>query len=107
MAWDDVPTTFLGAGYTADASNMTLVLANFPEITAAEADEATGDSRKIIYGLCEKFWSAWNGLAVADRPTKMTLTKSSSVDVTTGVVTNVFTFSFKNSITAQDVAAEQ
>lgn len=105
MAFSPVPTNWF-SGWSEDATNITVPIATFPELTAAEADGATGDIRKILYALCAKCWSIWNALATADRPTKMTLTTSSSVDATTGIITNVYTFTFKNSITAQDVASE-
>jgi hypothetical protein len=85
---------------------MVIPLGTFPELTAAEIDSVTGDIRKFLYAVCEKAWSVWNALLTADRPNKMTITKSSSVDAITGIVTNVYTFTFKNSITAQDVAVE-
>jgi len=106
MAFSPVPTACFPS-WSEDATNITVPIASFPELTAAEADAATGDIRKILYAIVEKTWTWWNALLTADRPTKMTLTKSSSVDTSTGIVINVYTFTFKNSITAQDVAAEQ
>lgn len=105
MAWSPVPTACF-PNWSEDGTNITLPIAALPELTAAEADAATGDIRKILYALCEKVWGWWNALASADRATKATITKSSSVDATTGIITNVYTFTFKNSITAQDVANE-
>lgn len=105
MAFNPLPQSWL-ENLTDDGTDISVPLATFPELTAAEADSVTGDIRKVVYAICEKLWSRWNALALADRPTKMTLAKSSSVDAGTGVITNVYTFTFKNSITAQDVAAE-
>lgn len=105
MAWTPVPTTWL-SGWSEDATNITVPIATFPELTAAEADATTGDIRKIIFALCEKFWSVWNALATADKATKMNITKSSSVNTSTGIITNVYTFTFYNTITGQDVASE-
>ncbi len=105
MAFSAVPTACF-PNWSEDGTTISVPIATFPELTAAEADAATGDIRKIVYAVCEKIWGWWNALATADRPTKMVLTKSSSVDATTGIVTNVYTFTFKNSITAQDVSAE-
>lgn len=110
MAFNPLPQTwFTGltdGATTCLATDMVIPIGTFPELTAPEIDSVTGDVRKFLYAVCEKAWSVWNALATADRPTKMTLTKSSSVDATTGIVTNVYTYTFKNSITAQDVAPE-
>lgn len=105
MAFNPLPVTWFENMVDSDTT-VNIPLASFPELTAAEIDATTGDVRKLIYAFVEKCWSRWNALLTADRPTKMTLTKSSSVDATTGIVTNVYTFTFKNSITQQDVAAE-
>lgn len=103
--WNPLPQIWF-ENLTDDGTNITVPIATFPELNATELDAATGDIRKVLYAICEKVWSRWNALLSADRPNKMTITKSSSVDTTTGIITNVYTFTFKNSITAQDVAAE-
>jgi hypothetical protein len=109
MEW----TTALGlppawfTGWTADATNITLPLASMAEITQTEAAATvTGDIRKVMYAILENMWVKWNVMALADRPTKMTLTKSSSIEAATGVITTVYTYTFKNTITAQDVSNE-
>ena len=66
MAFSAIPTAFLGAGYVADATTLTVLLANVSQITSVEADEATGDSRKIIYGLLDKWNTVYAALAAAD-----------------------------------------
>lgn len=105
MAWNPLPQSWF-ENLTDNDTTISVPIATFPELTAAELDAATGDIRKVLYAICEKSWLRWAALATADRCTKMTLTKSSSVDSVTGVITNVYTFTFRNSITAQDVADE-
>jgi hypothetical protein len=107
MAWipNQLPTAWF-ANWTSDGTDVTLPIASVPELTAAEADVTTGDIRKIMYAILERCWVKWNSLAIADRSTKMVLTKSSSVEAATGIITTVFTYTFKNTITAQDVADE-
>lgn len=109
MAW----TTTLGlppawfTGWTADASNITLPLASMAEISTTEAAATvTGDIRKVMYAILENMWVKWNLMATADRCAKMVLTKSSSIEAATGIITTVYTYTFKNTITAQDVSAE-
>ena len=88
------------------ATDMVVPIASFPELTAPEIDATTGDIRKMLYAICEKCWSVWNALATIDKPTKMTITKSSSTNAATGLTTHNYTFTFVNSVTAQDVAPE-
>lgn len=109
MAW----TTALGlppawfTGWTSNGTNITLPISSMAELVDTEAAATvTGDIRKVMYAILENIWTKWVALATADRPAKMNITKSSSVNTSTGVVTNVYTLTFYNSITAQDVADE-
>lgn len=110
MAWNPLPqswfTGLTDGATTCSATDMVIPISTFPDLTATEIDSVTGDVRKFLYAFIEKCWTKWNGLATADKCSKMTLTKTVSVDATTGIVTNVYTFIFKNTITAQDVADE-
>jgi len=108
MAW----TTSTGlppawfANWTSNGTNITLPIASMVELTSPEADVSTGDIRKVMYAVLENMWLKWNALLIADRPTKMVMTKSASVDPASGVITTVYTYTFKNTISAQDVAPE-
>ena len=88
------------------ATDMVVPIATFPEMTAAEIDSTTGDIRKMLYAICEKCWLVWNSLAALDKPGKMTLGKSSSTNAATGLTTHTYSFTFVNSVSAQDVAPE-
>ena len=110
MAFNPLPQSWFAGlasgGLTKLATDLSIPIATFPELIAAEIDPVTGDVRKFLYAVCEKSWLVWNALLLADRPTKMAMSKSSSVDTATGLITNTYTFTFKNSIAAQDVAPE-
>lgn len=69
-------------------------IATFPELTAAEADAATGDIRKIAFALLDKLYDAWMGKAAADRPTKWTMDRQSSADDAAGTLTRTFVARF-------------
>jgi hypothetical protein len=112
MPYSAVPTTFFGAGYsvgtntiimnTADAgSNKTLA-----QLTDVEAHATTGDFRKIVFAIMEMLAVKWEATAVADRPTKLSITKSSSLNSQTGAITNAYTVVCYNELGAQEVAAE-
>jgi hypothetical protein len=105
MAFDKTPTTWI-ANWSEDGTNLSVPIASFPELTAAEADGATGDIRKILFALLEKMWAAWNAKAAGDRPGRMVLSKSSNVNAATGQLTTVYQVSFTVDVTAQEVAAE-
>ena len=100
MPFNPLPQSWLPS-LTDNGTVLSLDIADVPELAVTEIDSATGDIRKFIFALCEKFWSKWNALATADRSTKMVLTKSSSVNVATGIITSVYTFTFQNAITAR------
>lgn len=105
MAVSIVPTDWL-TSWAEDATDITLPLASVAGLTAAEADAATGDIRKITYSLLDTLWTKWAGLAEADRPAKMRLKKVSRQDPVSGLVTHDFTFSFITASSGQDVVAE-
>jgi len=105
MAFDPAPGTWLD-NWTEDGTDITVPLATFPELTAAEADAATGDIRKVMWALMQKIYDAWTDTAAADRPAKWTISKSAVIDSTTGIVTNTFTVRFYTEISSQEVSDE-
>ena len=106
MAFSAIPTAFLGAGYVADATTLTVLLANVSQITSVEADEATGDSRKIIYGLLDKWNTVYAALEAADRPARMTMSKSTGSVGASNQFNVTFTINFTVAAATVDVAAE-
>lgn len=105
MAVDLKPSTYI-ASWSEDETNVTFPIASVPLLTAEEADGTTGDIRKVTFALVEQLYSVYVGIAAADRPTKMTIAKASSVNTETGVVTNSYTFRFFTEIVDQEVVAE-
>lgn len=107
MAFDKTPTTWI-ASWSEDATNITVPLASFPEMTAAEADAATGDIRKILYAVCEALANTWYATAAANRPTYMTISRSTSTDETANTETKRYSFSFTTEVAVggREVVAE-
>ena len=105
MAFSPVPTDWI-ASWSEDGTDITVPIASFPELTAAEADAASGDIRKIAFAWMEKLFQAWNGKATADRPVKWTMAKSANVNTSTGVTTVQYVATFYVQTTAQEVADE-
>jgi hypothetical protein len=110
MAWNPLPQSWftgLTDGSTVCvATDMVIPIATFPELVATEIDSSTGDVRKMLYAICEKCWLTWSALATPDKPTKMTIAKNSSTNAITGLTTHNYTFTFINTVSAQDVADE-
>lgn len=100
MAFDDAPSVWIsgmkqlssdGAGAISGAAASTdyllipigtdgASLAGAEEISTAEADPTTGDIRKVFYGLMKMMFDAWDDQESADRPSQMTLSKSSGIN---------------------------
>jgi len=104
MAYDAKPSTWLGAGY-AVASNAAKFntsssgTACLTQVTDAQADPTTGDIRILARALLFKLAAAWDATAVADRPTKMRLTKRSGLNPATSTVTETYELEFDVAIT--------
>jgi hypothetical protein len=107
MAYDAAPSTWI-ASWSEDGTDVTFPLASVPEMTAAEADATTGDFRKCMFALVEKWYSHYNSLATADKPTRFTLTKSTTPTTVDGesVLLQTYTLRSYNSIISQDVMDE-
>ena len=105
MAFDAKPSTWI-ANWSEDATNITVPIATFTEMTAAEADATTGDIRKVVFAILEHLWGIWYATAAADRPAKMTMDRSISIDDGSGVVTKQYVFVFKTTTSGQEVSAE-
>lgn len=112
MAFDQKPSTWLGAGYSLTANEIKLRTATagsnvaIPEVTDAEANATTGDIRKVSFGLVEMLYQAWLTQAQADRPQRMNIVRNTFTDPATNLTTQVYQLTFVNQVTAQDVAAE-
>ena len=115
MAFNPTPSGWLGAGYTLSGSG-TSAAVNFgisgntnetlPEITPAEANTTNGDVRKIYYGIVEKLFQSYLAKATADRPNRMTISKSAFVSGDTGLITTTYNIQFVLAPTGLDVTAE-
>ena len=105
MAVSRVPTDWI-AGWSEDGDDVTFPIASLPQLTAEEADAATGDICKILFAICEEMYQVFSGLPSADRPTRMTVAKAASANALSGAVTNTFTIKFYNEILTQDVMDE-
>ena len=117
MAFTKTPSTWLGAGYTLSGSGATAAInfgingntaPTFTEITAAEAHATTGDIRFILYGILEGIFVKYQAVAAvpANLPNRLSVSKSSSVNSTTGLITTNYSVQFVLEATGLEVTAE-
>jgi hypothetical protein len=104
MAFNPAPSAWLDA-LSEDGTDITVPLATFPELTAAEADGATGDVRKVTYAVLEKLYQEYAGRPEADRPQKMQLVKGQALN-SAGQIVTTYSFTFVLEAATIDVAAE-
>ena len=118
MAFSDVPTTHLsgyllltsdGSGDISGAANSTeYVLVPLATLAGLDSDEAhgtTGSWRKIVRAFVDVFYTAYNAMPTADKPTKLTVTRGSLVG-SGDEVTRSWSVSATLDATVLDVADE-
>jgi len=111
MAFNPAPSAWI-PGWSADADDIVIADAfgasgAFPELDAAEAGYVeVGDIRRVLFAMCQELANTWYATASADRPTKMSIARSSPIVETTGLVTRTFTFRFTTSIVEEEVVSE-
>lgn len=105
MAFNPAPSAWI-ASWAEDATNVTFPLASLSAtLTAAEADGTTGDWRDCLWSILEHSRAYYFGLATADKPSKVSITKTVSQQAD-GDLLNTFTVKFYNTAVSQDVSAE-
>ena len=78
MAFDKTPTSWI-AGIVVDGTFLKIPLASLPQITASEVTGTGADIRKVLFAILDKVATAFAEKAEADRPTKFTATRSTSL----------------------------
>lgn len=71
----------------ASASNPLLLLGPLNEVNAGMANAASGDWRQVVAGIMEGLYQKWSDLETTDRPTKISISKSSGVAGASSVLT--------------------
>ena len=67
----------------------------------------TSSWRKVVYELVNMIWTDYNGMATADRPDNITVTRSSLIDTTTaGEASRTISLKAILNTSTLDVAAE-
>ena len=103
MALDKTPTAWI-PGYSSNGTTISLPIASFPELTAAEAHTSTGDIRKILFAVIAKLHQDAAALAAADKPQRMAIARS-TMEIS-GVPVRTYTIKFTLADAGMEVAAE-
>lgn len=97
---------YLSANEAAPAAGIFIPLASLPGLTAAEADPATGDGRKISYEICRALFNNFNAIAQGSRPARMSVARSTPTGVSPTSISQVYSLTYTLDVSSVDVAAE-
>lgn len=111
MAYSDYehPNQVLPSGYTAGTGTIEFTTGTsslLPELTDAETDAASGDFRRLMYGLMEGLYQKYTDIPEADRPTKLLIGRSTTENSTTQEFSRTYSFQFQLDATGFEVADE-
>ena len=88
-------------------ANLCLVMGPLDEVTSTEATASTtGDWRKMVFGIMEMLYWRYTSLATADRPARLSITRNSSVDDSTGNITRYYSVTITTAPTGVEVIDE-
>lgn len=105
MAFTDTPTLWISS-WSEDGTTASFDLADLTEeLTAAEADAATGDWREIVWSILNHTYKYYDGLADENKPTKFTIEKSVSLQANDQLL-NTFTVKVYTDYERQDLQDE-
>lgn len=76
------------------------------EVTDAEANASTGDSRKVVFGLLEVMARRLNAIPSESRPTKLSATRSTYEDGSTGEFVKTYQFTVRTAAAGFEVSDE-
>lgn len=98
-------TLAITVGGTSD--NTCQVMGPLDEVTDTEATaSSTGDWRKMVFGIMEMLYWRYTSLATADRPSRLSITRNSSVDDSTGNITRYYSVTITTAPTGVEVVDE-
>lgn len=106
MAANLVPSSWF-ASWAEDGTNITVPIATFLGLTAADADGTTGDIRQIVYSIME---TIANGKLVNlnnnTMPANLDITSAATFDGDTNTITKVYTVTVKTEVATVTILDE-
>jgi hypothetical protein len=91
-------------GLTIDGTDIKIPIANITGLTLVEADPTTGDGRELARTIIDVMVKRITALPQADRPTKMSVTKSNPQGIGVDQVRQAYSLSFDVSIESSGAA---
>ena len=100
--------TNIFSGYSADSTAITIPLAALPGLTTAEAHATTGDARELFRIIIEKYFSAIEGMQLANRPVSMSISRGNLNGLSSSTISRTYSITFKESVgaTSTSIIAE-
>jgi hypothetical protein len=96
----------LANGGTAPSEGIFIPLSSLTGLTSAEANESTGDGRKVAYEVVKALYSSYVALSDVAKPAHFLADLSPPVGLTADTVRRTYTLSFDLNITGSDVTPE-
>lgn len=96
----------LAAGAATPSQGIFIPLASLVGLTAGEADEATGDGRKVAFELSRTIFTNYTAIATANRPAKFSITRGTPAGVDASTVRQSYTYTFDLDVSASDMSSE-
>ncbi|GAB4465529.1 MAG: hypothetical protein OHK0037_20380 [Elainellaceae cyanobacterium] len=97
---------YLSAAEAAPSAGLFIPLNSLPGLTADEADETTGDGRKVAFELSRAMFTNYNALTTAQRPSRFTITRGIPAGIDQTTVRQTYTLTFDIDFSGSDMAAE-
>lgn len=88
------------ADWSENGTNITVPIASFSRMTAADADGETGDIRRVVFAILEQL-NAQQGVGGL---TTMTIGKVDTLS--SNILTSTYTIAIKSAISEQTISAE-
>ena len=107
MAQNLAPSHWIPSYELTDTNTkISIPLSSLPGLDSSEADPSTGDIRKVARALMAALYAAWLAEDAADRPQRMGLARSTSVDDASEATTRTYTATFRVATTGEEVVDE-
>lgn len=97
---------YLAAGAAAPGDGIFIPLTALPNLTPAEANDGTGDARKVLFEILRASFSNYSAMDAAARPARMTITRATPTGVDASKVRQGYTITFDLDVSNADVAPE-
>lgn len=104
MAFDPAPSSWIGS-WSEDGTTVSFPIASLDQLTAAEADGATGDWRDCLMRIIDHTYEYVNGMATADKPGKLVIRRTINGNPD-GTLTYRYQLDITNLIDSNSVAPE-